>query len=65
MQFVCFSFDFEINSLKLLDLIIEETFMGYLTAVFLFVVTNWGCSCKYGYFPVGVVQGGWTRVHNL
>ena len=34
MQFVCFSFDFEADSLKLLGLIIKANFMGYLVAVF-------------------------------
>ena len=38
MQFVCFSFDFEADLLKLLGLIIEANFMGYLVAVF--------CSCN-------------------
>ena len=44
MRFVCFLFNFGPNSLKLLGLIIEANFMGYLVALF-FVITNWWCSC--------------------
>ena len=45
MQFVCFLFNFGPNSLKLLGLIIEASFMGCLVTV-CFVITNWGCSSR-------------------
>ena len=46
MRFSCFLFNFGPDSLKLLGLIIEANFMGYLVAVFFFAVANWGCSCR-------------------
>ena len=57
MQFVCFSFDFEADSLKLLGLITEANFMGYLVAVFCLWWLTGGTAVKMD-FPVGVVQGG-------
>ena len=60
MQFVCFLFNFGPNSLKLLGLIIEASFMGCLVTV-CFVITNWGAAVEIN-FPVGVVQGGWDWI---
>ena len=60
MQFVCFLFNFGPNSLKLLGLIIEANFMGYLVAVFLRLLT--GGSAVEMNFPVGVVQDGWDWI---
>ena len=58
MQFICFSIDFEADSLSLFDLIIEANFVGYLVAVFCLWWLTGGAAVKMD-FPVGLVLGGW------
>ena len=49
MEFVCFSFDFEVDSLCLMGLIIEANFMGYLVAVFCLCWQTGGAAVKMGF----------------
>ena len=60
MWFVCFSFDFKADSHKLLGLINEANFMGYLVAVFCLWWLTGGAVVEMD-LPVAVVHGGWDE----